>query len=219
LTKVARLYVPVLNRSDPILAPLYQENDKMRISKPVLTVGIAAVALASAAWSAPEDQDVFTDFETINTSTGVPFMVGSAEFSGDAFSGVAGIGELYRSGSHAWMVNPEGTGIIDFGDMNAASVEFWARIRSGADGSSTYTSFDEGGSMIQAVTIDTPGAFQLVSFSGDIDHITVVNNATVAGGDRLMNSIDDFGYTTVPEPTSLVLLGLGGLLLTCRRRA
>ena len=179
-----------------------------------LAFGLAAVLFSAAQLqAAPELQDVFTDFQTISTSTGEEFSIGtsptSATFSGDGFSGVAGIGELYHSGSHAWMINPSGTGVIRF-ETNAAVVEFWTRIRSGADGSSVYTAFDDADQVVDTLTIDTPGAFQLVSFAGNIDRIEVVNNATTAG-DRLMNSIDDFGYTAVPEPATL-LLGLSSLL-------
>ena len=172
--------------------------------------------------AAPQDQDVFTDFETINTNLGDPFSIGvspeSATFSGDGFSGVAGIGELYFSGSHAWMVNPGGTGVIDF-ETNAATVEFWTRIRTGADGSSVYTAYDDTDQVIDTLTISSPAAFQLVSFTGSIDRIEVVNNATTAG-DRLMNSIDNFGYTAVPEPSTIVL-GIGMMLATLgvRRRS
>ncbi len=172
--------------------------------------------------AAPEDQDVFTDFETINTGIGDSFSIGtspdSATFSGDGFSGVAGIGELYFSGNHAWMVNPAGTGVIDF-ETNAATVEFWTRIRTGADGSSVYTAYDDADQVVDTLTISTPGAFQLVSFAGNIDRIVVENNATTAG-DRLMNSIDNFGYTAVPEPCSIAL-SIGAIittLVTGRRR-
>jgi len=192
------------------------------MTRATLALGLtAALLLAAQLQAAPEDQDVFTDFESINTSAGELFSIGtspeSATFNGDGFSGVAGIGELYRSGNHAWMINPGGTGVVEF-ETNAATVEFWTRIRSGADGSSVYTAFDDAGQVVDTLTIDTPGAFQLVSFNGDIDRIEIVNNATTAG-DRLMNSIDDFGYTAVPEPSTL-LLGLGAYvaLLSKQRR-
>lgn len=174
------------------------------------TLAFALTLLAYSAaplCAAPEDQDVFTDFETINTSVGEEFSIGTspeaATFGGDGFSGVAGIGELYFSGVRAWMINPGGTGTIDF-ETNAATVEFWTRLRTGADGSSVYTAYDDADQVIDTQTISTPGAFQLLSFSGNIDRIEIVNNATMAG-DRLMNSIDNFGYTTVPEPSSLML--------------
>ncbi len=192
------------------------------MTRSTLAFGLTAVLLlAVPLQAAPEDQDVFTNFETINTTTGAPFSIGtspeSATFSGDGFSGVAGIGELYRSGNHAWMINPGGTGTVEF-ETNAATVEFWTRLRTGADGSSVYTAYDDADQVVDTLTISTPGAFQLVSFTGNIDHIEVVNNATTAGN-RLMNSIDDFGYTAVPEPSTLLLgLGAGVALVSTRRR-
>ena len=171
--------------------------------------------LAPVAMAAPEDQDTFDDFESINTATNEAFNIGTAQFSGNAFSGVAGIGELYHSGSHAWMVNPVGVATIDFGATNAATVEFWTRLRTGANGSSIYTSFDDAGTVIESTTLDTPGDFQLLSFTGDIDHITIENFAT---GNLQMNSIDDFGFTAVPEPGSLAALAVGSLVMLRRRR-
>ena len=171
---------------------------------------VVGLFLGSAALAAPEDQDVFENFDGItpNTEVGVPFDVGvtpnTATFSGDGFAGVANIGELYFSGIRAWMVNPSGTGVVTF-ETNAAVVEFWTRLRTGANGSSVYTAYDDNDQVINAVTINTPGPFQLVSFTGDIDRIEVVNNAT---GNGQMNSIDDFGFTPVPEPATAVMLGL-----------
>lgn len=170
-------------------------------------------------FAAPQDQDVFTDFESINTSVGESFDLGtsptSATLDGDGFSGVAGIGELYFSGIRAWMINPGGTGTVDF-ETNASTVEFWTRLRTGANGSSVYTAYDDANQVIDSVTIDTPGPFQLLSFTGSIDRLEIVNNAT---GNGQMNSIDDFGYSAIPEPTSLAL-GLGACLalVTARRR-
>ncbi len=111
--------------------------------------GLAALALmlgmqSGTALAAPEDQDVFTDFETIDATD---FSIGSgdvtATFTG-GFSGVAGILELYRSGTHAWMVRESNTGEIQF-ETNAATVDFFARARSTADGPSVLTAFDSQG--------------------------------------------------------------------------
>ena len=164
---------------------------------------------------------VFEDFDSIvpNTQVGVPFTVGtapeSATFLGDAFAGVAGVGELYFSGNKAWMVLENGTGVIDF-DQNAASVDFWTRLRTGANGSSVYTAYDDFDQVIDSITIDTPGAFQLLSFTGNIDRIEVVNNATGSGQ---MNSIDDITFTAIPEPATWVFASSAVLLLMRLRRA
>jgi hypothetical protein len=166
---------------------------------------------------------VFEDFEAIipNTTPGVPFTVGaapeSAEFSGDAFAGVAGIGELYFSGIRAWMVNPGGTGTITFLE-NASYVEFWTRLRTGANGPSIFTSFDDQGDVIESITLATPTSFQLLRFEGNIDRLEIVNGATEMDQ---MNSIDDLTFATVvPEPGSMSLFGgaLCAVAIFCRRR-
>ena len=91
----------------------------------------------------PMDLDVFTNFESINTQTGMPFTLGddsaTAELSGDAFSGIIGVPELYFSGTQAWMVNPGGTGLIQF-EPNAAAVEFWTNSSRNANGSTIIPS-------------------------------------------------------------------------------
>ena len=166
----------------------------------------------------PAVATIFDDFETINTNTGDPFTIGSAPesatFTGDAFSGVAGINELYNSGLRAWMVNPGGTGTISF-DANASFVEFYARIRTGANGSSVFTAYDDADQLISSHEISFSSAFEKLTFTGNIDRIVVVNNAT---GPQEMNGIDDITFTAIPEPASFVLLGLGLSGLAMRRK-
>ena len=146
---------------------------------------------------APEEQDVFTDFETIDATE---FSIGTgdvtATFTG-GFSGVAGILELYRSGTHAWMVRENNTGEIQF-ETNAAIVEFYARTLSTANGTSVLTAFDSQGQILDSVTLNPGDPFQLVSFTGSIARIEFVNNATCA---NCMNSIDDFGFSPVGAGT------------------
>ncbi len=155
--------------------------------------GVTAVA-------APMDQDVFTNFEAINTTFGTPFDVGTgdaiATFSGDARSAFAGIGELYKSGSHSWMVGPAGVGTITF-ERNAAVVEFFAIARSGANGNTIITAFDDANAVVSTpVTIIPFNPFQLVSFTGNINRIDIQNFAT-GSNFSTYNGIDDFGYTPI----------------------
>ena len=181
--------------------------------KRLLAITLTCLAIsAGQADAAPQDQAVFSDFESFNPNTafGASFSIGSspekATFGGDGFAGAVGNFSLYNSGVRAWMIVENGTGSVDF-ETNAATVEFMTRLIDGANGSSVYTAYDDANQVIDSVTIDTPGAFQLVSFTGNIDRLEIVNNATGAGQ---MNSIDDFGFTAIPEPSSLVL-GLGAV--------
>ncbi len=181
-------------------------------------VALAVVVLWLAAPEAvadPMDQDVFTTFEGISTGVGETFSIGTspetAEFSGDAFAGIANIPELYHSGMSAWMVNPNGTGMINF-ETNAAEVEFWARTLGTANGPTLITAFDDLAQVIDTITLTSSDPWQLVSFSGSVDRLEVVNQATGAGQ---MNSIDDFGFSPIPESSTwaLALFGVLACLL------
>ncbi len=162
-------------------------------------------ALASAAELA-----VFEDFETIDATD---FRIGTgretAQFRG-GFSGVAGIPELYLSGSHAWMVNPGRSGEITF-ETNAAEVVFHARTRSTADDVSVLRAFDDQDVQVGDTITLTPGApFQRVALTGSIARIQFDNPASC---DSCMNSIDDFGFSPVPIPAAAWLFGSGLLAL------
>ena len=150
-------------------------------------------SMASTVTAAPGDQAVFTDFETINASN---FVVGSppatAHFTG-GFSGFAGIAELYHSGIRAWMVDPGGTGTITFGTP-VATVNFFARSRSIANGNSVLTAFNGSGQVIATRTLIPAAGWVEVMFSGSIARIEMRNLAS-AGCTGCMNSIDDFGFT------------------------
>ena len=188
----------------------------------VATAMYAVVLTAGAAGAVPEDQDFFTDFEDVipNTTVGEIIEVGippeTAELGGDAFGGVVGIGALYNSGLRAWMVTAGGTGSIDF-QPDAGVVEFFATAHPTANGTTVITAFDASAGVVGSPVTLNPGAgFQLVSFTGAIASIEVVNNAS-----NQLNGIDDFGFTPVPEPSASILLVAGGyaLALLARRGA
>ena len=169
-----------------------------------LIAATLGTAISTAVNAAPMDQDVFTDFESIDSTD---FTLGTspdtANFTG-GFSGVAGIFELYNSGTHAWMVNPGDTGTITF-ETDAETVNFFARTRSTADGNSILTAFDSIDQVIQTQTLTTGDGWVEVLFTGAIAKIEFQN---LAGCATCMNSIDDFGYTTVvPVPASVWLFG------------
>ncbi|MCG8619216.1 MAG: hypothetical protein MI802_23590 [Desulfobacterales bacterium] len=188
----------------------------------------AVLCVVSSAVAAPQDLGVFENFEGIspNTAVGAPINLGSspntATLGGDAFAGVIGVGPLYHSGIRSWMVLQESTGIIDFAENNASAVEFFVRTHPSADGDTVITAFDDlnqaiGSPITIAAGFADPSdplgkGFTLVSFSGDIDHIIIDNNAS-----NQINGIDDLGFTNIPEPASLAVLGLA-LPLCARRR-
>ena len=175
-------------------------------------VSVTVSLVSAVAMAAPQDQDVFTSFEGISSTD---FTIGvapeDAHFTG-GFSGILGIPELYHSGASGWMVDPGQTGLIEF-TTNAAEVEFYARTRSLATGSSVLTSYDDLSVPLDVVTVNPGDAWKLVKFVGSIDHITYENQ-----DQSHVNSIDDFGYT-VPEPVTLVLMGLGAIAALRPRRA
>ena len=150
---------------------------------------------SGSALAAPRDQDVFTDFEGIDSSN---FSVGTGDVTAtftNGFSAFAGILELYNSGRYAWMVDPGNTGEIQF-ETNAAIVDFFARTRSTADGPSVLTAFDSQGQVVDSVTLTPGDPFQEVIFTGSIARIEFANNAS-EGCVSCMNSIDDFGFSPV----------------------
>jgi hypothetical protein len=172
-------------------------------------------------WADPQLQAYFTDFEDVNPNTAIGeiIQVGvppeTAELGGDAFGGVVGLGQLYHSGLRAWMVVQSGVGFIDF-QPEAGVVEFFATAHSAADGTTVITAFDANDAVVGTPVTLTPGTgFQLVSFTGAIASIEVINNAT-----NQMNGIDDFGFTPVPEPGLAYMLytGVTGVAWLARRR-
>lgn len=176
----------------------------------ILTLGTAGDAGAL-----PEELDVFTNFEFPSTDVGDPITLGTspgtATLAGDAFAGKVGQLALYHSGSRAWMVTAGGTGTIAF-ETNAGRIEFWALANPNASGTTVITAFDDLDAVIgNAVTLIPGEDWLLVSFSGSIDRIDVINN----DGSQL-NGIDDFGFTPIPEPGTSAMLSLGLLALAAR---
>jgi len=172
------------------------------MTRTLVTNAIAALLtlplFAASAEALPEDQVVFTDFEGVRSVPGEIIVVGvsptTANLGGEAFGGRARIAALYHSGSRAWMVLANGMGVITF-ETDAATVEFWARVRSVASGSTVITAFDGCDVIVDGpVTIHPGTGWQLVSLTGGIARIDVVN----LDANRL-NGIDDFGFTPVPE--------------------
>ena len=148
---------------------------------------------------------IFDNFEGIGgflPNGEIAFNVGSAHFSGGV-SGIAGIGELYKSGNHAWMVNGGNTGTIQFGS-NVTEVSFYAKAFSVADNTTVINAFDGGGNTIGSLTLNPNDPFTKFTVTGLIDSIEFVNNDSDSSR---MNALDDFSVTTVPIPAAFWLFG------------
>ncbi|MBW2422693.1 MAG: hypothetical protein JRG86_00495 [Deltaproteobacteria bacterium] len=171
----------------------------------------------SAAEAAPEGQEFFSSFEEFspNTVPGSPFDIGTAPdlatFGGDAFAGFLATPLLYRTGIRSWMVQANGLGTIDFPAI-AAEVEFYAVVLSGATSATFVTAFDPLDQQIGPTFVIDPGAgFQFVRFVGPVASIDVENPA------GQMNAVDDFGFTSLPEP-GLAPAAMAGAALLVRLR-
>jgi hypothetical protein len=149
-----------------------------------------------------------TDFENIGGSVFsggaiTEFSIGPAKFT-DGMSGVAGIGELYHSGTHAWMVKGGETGLIRFA-LGEYSVSFYANAFSGSDGNTEIRAFDAGNNLLAGLDVLPSDPFTLFSVTGAIDRIEFRN---LDSANTRMNALDDFSVAAVPLPAAVWLFGV-----------
>ena len=158
---------------------------------------------------APEDQEVFTDFENIPEESRLFFSIGTSPFTALFTDGVAGAGtlatQLAHSPSHTWSILNGETGVITF-ETPALIVEFYAANLIGGDG--TIEVYDTNNNLLIAVS-DLPQRIlpednpQFITFNALslqapdgigkillIDDPIIVFNAT-----QSLTAIDDFGFT------------------------
>jgi hypothetical protein len=172
---------------------------------------ISTLLLGSAVCltAAPEDQEVFTDFENIPEDSRQFFSIGTPPFTALFTDGFAGAGllatQLAHSPTHNWSILNGGTGVITF-ETPALIVEFYAANMIGGDGAVEV--YDTNNNLLITVT-DLPQRILIednplfITFNalnlqapdgiGKIhltDHILVVFNIT-----QSMTVIDDFGFT------------------------
>lgn len=148
-----------------------------------------------------------TNFEAIGGSVFsgaavTEFSVGPATFTG-GMSGVAFIGELYRSGSHAWMVKGGETGVINFAP-GEYSVSFYANAFSGSDGITEIRAFAVEDQLLASLDLLPGDPFTRFSVTGLIDRIEFRN---LDSANTRMNALDDFSVTSVPLPAAVWLFG------------
>ena len=176
--------------------------------------------------------------ETTAISTSASITIGGVEMtiSGTATDGNATADEF-------WGINNQGIGVITDGVGGAAG-----RRVDGTIGESITFSFDQdvdltslrlgsfqttgGGANVDVVTV-TPDGGATITFTSDATNAPTTDRSlggvfVAAGTDIVFTTtssaasgvlFNEITVETIPEPGSLALLGLGGLLIARRRRA
>ena len=98
---------------------------------------------------------------------------------------------------------------------------FFANSRNGQTGDMVYTAEFSGGgnsALTQAMTGVAGDNFflQFAAPAGETITALTIDGSGISGGNFF--STDDLGFIAIPEPGTLVLLGIGGLLVGLRRR-
>jgi len=189
---------------------------------PIIT--IIGVTLSSiTVHAALQDLMLSTDFEAGSGQTGTSFTLGEspnlATFTGGESKSLGNF-SLYHSGFNSWLVRGNagrsGTnGTVDF-ETPADILEFYAKAEAGFN--ATVTAVDSNNAILASVNLTT--SFQNIRWTAaDLgDSISKVQLNNLNGGVNDYAVIDDFGFTPVPEPSSVLLIAGGIGLLGVRRR-
>jgi MYXO-CTERM domain-containing protein len=197
---------------------------------------IMAVSMAAMSTTAMAGIELTSNggFELGNVDGWDSFPSPSSTFgvSGDAFSG-AFSGELNNTAEASSAVIKQAN--IGIGTVSAGqevNISFWAKGSAGIGGVSFAEFFSEvdGGGVSSAVLLGGAPLFvgsdwSFYSFTTnagpDVSGGVTLQFAAVTGavsGSTMQLFVDDVSVTVVPAPTSAVLIGLGGLAATRRRR-
>ena len=187
------------------------------------------ILMRSTVWlvSAPQDQQVFTDFENIPDEVNQFFTIGTPPFTATFADGVAGAGalatQLAHSPTHTWSILNGEIGTITF-ETPALIVEFYAANLVGFDG--TVEVLDTNDNVLIAITDlptrilpeDNPqfGTFNALNLGAPdgIGKIRLIDDpvAVFAPGQSL-TAIDDFGFTPLTG-VGVILEGSGDIVGT-----
>jgi hypothetical protein len=183
----------------------------------MLRYGVVAVALGGLIGSSPtaEAGTVVVDFDDLTGSGSVADGYGGINWGGEW--------EYYDSNDPPYTPASFPTrvyGVDANGDYNPAasftfstSVEFQGAYFAGYDTPVNFELYLNGTLVHTSASIvpsSTP-AFLASGYSGPVDMVTVITNA---GANTVLYVMDDVTYNTlssVPEPSSVVMLGMGGL--------
>lgn len=148
-----------------------------------------------------------SDFEIIggllaSGAGATEFVIGPASFTGGV-SGAAGVFELYRSGSHAWMVRGGDTGVIGF-EPGQYVVEFYAKAYSSSAGTTEIRVYGLDEDLLATAILNVSDPFTRFSLSGLLGRIELINNDK---NNTRFNALDDITITAVPLPGAFWLFG------------
>lgn len=148
-----------------------------------------------------------TSFEDLTGET--EFFIGPAHFTG-GIAQTIGVPAFYSDGLRAWMIDGQGTGLVDFGP-GALDVSFQAR--GSADGDLVITPLDAAGGDPVGSPFTVSGTdFVAVDFTAQslgqpITHLSFEN--TGAAGN--FAAVDEFAFTAIPEPATWTMCLIGML--------
>jgi len=168
-----------------------------RVRRPLLAL-FAAATLAVALMTSPLpacelanesfEFDILGDFTLGDPPNTVDFTGGEAKS--------IGVFDLYRSGTHAWMISPGGTGSVSL-ESSAEQVDFYFRDENPTV-QSVLTVFGEGGEVLAMVN----------GTDADWTRVTVNSESPRIGSITLQNTGAGPGHTVIDDFSCTTSLGL-----------
>jgi hypothetical protein len=208
--------------------------------KNVLVTMLAVVVLCGAANGA-----IFSDdFESYDIETSADFSVGGVATGTWTASPLAGSRTFSTSnfgGSKLWISNTDGTAMTSQGIAVASNTDYVFTVNLVAESYGATKGVDATVDILLGATSLIGGPQTFIAHGDDWGtpdsydgHLTTINFSTdtvgaeeltlvitrvgtSAGYDAAWFGVDNVDVSVVPEPATMVLLGLGGLLLRRRR--